>query len=189
MQNETVTFTVPIAGAAGEEQWIKHGEPWALTTDEAEAATFEFRTSLKVRDQIPSKMRMHELAGGLSAYLDLETGLDNVRTALRNRLSAQVWPEGRPEADTPDDRKVQDELLEAALEADDSREKKGLVAMEELHGRLVYLANWPSLFVKGPPGWEDLAETGVPDSILGWVRVMHSRAVLDFASGKAPPSE
>ena len=76
-----------------------------------------------------------------------------------------------------------------ALEADESREKRGLLQMEDLHGRLVYLSNWPALFKDGPDGWGDLAECAVPDSILGWIRAAHGAAVLEIAAGKPQPSE
>lgn len=180
MQRRVVSFQVK--GPVG---WLTAGGAWGT---EEEAASFSFHRTPTVLEQHAIDVKVHDLAGGLAKWAELQAGLEGAERTHQARLEAALWPDGVPEASSPQELLELEARLAAAHELDESPLKAALVSMRTLTGRLRLMARWSVLFVDGPPGWEDIAQVPLELDTLNRVARAWSTALEDYEQGKAPPS-
>lgn len=162
-QRKTVTFNVKVERLDRDQAGVLRRGAWwlksdgGLTREEADGVRFTFYRSPTPVDRHQIEMAMHELAGGLEKWLDLEAGIESTRQSFIAELEARLWPEGRPEAKEQDLLDQQDQIARE-WDATDSDLRRGLAVMLSLRDRLRFLASWPVLVKNPPAGWENIAE-------------------------------
>jgi hypothetical protein len=182
-KNAPVSFTVQVG-----EKWLANHPDVELTDLADEAIRFSFRGSATPVEDIRIEQREHELAGGLGPFLDLQNGIDTTFQALRARLVSSIWPDGQPDADTPEAKAEQEEAIQTAWKADNSREKRGLVEMQNMAERIRFIAAWAVMIEDAPEGWADIATKPLDRNTLGWIRRAFADAAEDDTRGKTQPS-
>ncbi len=167
-----------------------------LVDDPATAVEFTLNRSPLARERHRIDVRLHSLAGGLDEWLDLQQGIDLARTRLRSQVVDLAFPDGLPEATSPEELAAVDKALDEAWDRADLRLRSGLLQMTALARRLDFLARWAVLFVSatvnGSPvdGWQDVAELELSEAALDALWLSHDDALTQeaAASGKAQPS-
>lgn len=185
----TVGFVVPIelTGATGkpERRWL--AESGEVVESEKDAVRFTCFRSPTMRDRHRIDILVHELAGGLAAYLDLNDGAEKTRRAVVARLERQLWPSGRPKVEG-DNYIEQEQALNAAWATDESNEKRGYEEMRGMLDRLLFIATWGVVVVDAPAGWESLADRELSIPIFYALWSAYIAALAPGAAGKAPPA-
>jgi len=191
-KRETVSVTLCIvtpdkeAADGKKRRWLdSSGEFGATTLDEA--AVLVFQRSPMPAETFRITALCHDLAGGLPMWVELERAADSARKQARKELEAQVWPEGRPEAEGVALLK-QETALSAAWRRGDTPMQRAYESMMDMLERLRFTARWDVLVVDAPPGWRKLSERPMDEITFhavwdGWLRG-HTEVV----QGKAQPS-
>lgn len=142
------------------------------TEDPDKAVRFSFHVFPTGREELAIQVALDEVNGGIGATVDLERGLRNTHAGIVAALERQIWPDGRPEADTEDLRRAQTEQLAMAfaligtvpLEADDEegalleRKRAAYDRMAAIRDQQEMAACWATLIVDPPAGWKDVAD-------------------------------
>lgn len=184
----TFTFVVPIHHPKRPPAWLD--ADGRLTSNEAQAARFVFRVWPKGSDHIQIARRVDELNGGLAETADIELALGNLWRRLLARYEAELWPDGRPPAETSEELDQQEVMLNACHAVDASEDRTAFERLDLLNNRQRTLAEWETLAVNVPDGWESLAERTISESVLDAIVASFRRARLERERdlGKAPPS-
>lgn len=182
-----ITFTVPI-GTAEPQKYLAATPEYALTSMEDEAAVFELRTSFTPLQNLKIQRLEHEIAGGLSEYLDLQIGIERITTSIRNQVNKALWPGGLPEDPSPEDAEEQQQQFGAHLATLDTGETRALSELRDMMDRVAFLAAWPTAVITCPPGWETLHEKVMSPYVIGWMRNAYATAAAADIAGKLPPS-
>lgn len=184
----TVTFKIPIRlndAPDGKRRWLDaDGRP---TLDEALAASFTFYRSPNMRERSDIEKLTHELAGGLRAWVQRMRACDGARDQVLARLTRQLWPTGRPEAEG-EARAAQERMLDIAWNADDSDEKGAWATLSSTIARLEWAAKWQVLAVDVPTGWREIGDRDMDDGELTTVWNAWTMAHLEHDQGKRTPS-
>jgi hypothetical protein len=120
--------------------WV--GPNGLAVASEEEAQRFTLFRSPSVAERARAEMIAHEVAGGLDAWTDLQTGLDRVRSTLRESIRKRLWPEGMPEAKTPEESKKLEEQFAEAWAQDDSDERAYFQQLQGMNDRIEFIARW-----------------------------------------------
>lgn len=182
-----VRFTVPVTlHIDGKEltQWLQQsGE---LSDQEDTAVSFAMFASSTPREQAQILKRCHSLFG-FDEWMDLQYGIERTQEALRNRLIAELWPGGRPEA-LGKALAEQDAMLAAAFDADRSREKLGWQELVRMNDRIEFYAKWEVLGVEHPDGWAKIVDREMGPRVFIALWNAYSDALNEVVLGKAEPS-
>lgn len=159
----TFGFTVPLAWPdypykpdTSPTQWLGLN---GLVETEAEALRFTFRILPTGIELMQIERRLDEVNGGVGRTVDLDIAIGNLTANMRARYTAKLWPEGRPATGNAADAAAQQEEIDRLFYADrNSRDNKALNRMHEILERSQVCAEWKTLAVDPPAGWEDIAE-------------------------------
>lgn len=163
-----VTFVVESTRADKTPVWLTPARTWSTTR--AEAASFTLLRTPKVLQRTEIERRCHQLAGGLRLWLGLVQNEADLWQSLAARYSAQLWPDGKPEAKAPAEAEGQLELLDTAFRTDQSIDAAGLRAIRIQRRQIEFIATWTVVKVQVPPGWEDIAELpDEPPELATWL--------------------
>lgn len=172
---------VVMRGTGAETEWLTPARTWTRAQDEALTLRFAVPTN---RDMVAITQRAHEYAGGLRQWLDLQTAIAALYDERTATYSRGIWGASRPVATTAAEAAEQQALLDAAFAADLSTNAEGLRTMQELAGRIWFMASWPSLVRSPPPGWESIADQpDDPPGIADVIRWTYSGAVAKAVAG------
>lgn len=181
MARETLPFTVSITYTDREEtppkkkggdpdwkfvevtQWLK--ADGKLTDQEEEAVQFEIYKSPTPTERGHIERGMHDVAGSLKDYLDLEGGIRHTRDQLMAKLEGQLWPDGRPDVTGPA-QLAQQTAIEKAWLAEDSTLKAAWQTMTQMEDRLRFIAMWKVLIIDAPDGWADIADREMEEPVF-----------------------
>lgn len=159
-----------------------------LTAKETDAMILEFRQP-RHRDRVAIAMAQHDFAGGLAQHTDLEQGIFQVGTRLREYAKATLWPEGLPEDIAPGALAA---AVEAFIQITDAPEKPRLDRMRDLMQNIEFQAEWKVLIVNPPAGWGSIGDrlsNGPNDEdIFQWAWHRYREARIAEAEGKTRPS-
>jgi len=159
-----------------------------LTAKETDAMSLEFRQP-RHRDRVAITMAQHDFANGLAAFTDLEQGIFQVGSLLKQRASQALWPDGCPEDVSAQAAAI---AVEAFIHAANAPEKAHLDRMRDMMQQIEFHAEWKVLIVNPPPGWESLGDrlsSGPHDEdIFQWAWVRYREGRIAEAAGKTRPS-
>ena len=140
--------------------------------------------------------RLHDLAGGLAKWVDIQRGIKARQTELRRLVAAEAFPDGTGDRSEPE----KEAALDTFLRTFDHSVKDQIMELLAMVRRLEFLAGWPNLMVSvsvaatdgAPlPGWKDIANHDdlEPDAFAAiWNTHDRDRVRVETESGKAPPS-
>lgn len=171
MSRRTVTFPVraeftertPAGTYDKVTRWVK--SDGTLTANADEAIRFTLHRSPTPAEKHRIEAAMHELAGGLEQWLDLEQGIAQTQAKLVAELEDELWPDGRPEATGPALLEQQNQLGQA-WDKDVGQTRRGLTTMLGMQDRLRFLASWPVLAVDMPDEWRKIADMELSDKVF-----------------------
>ena len=168
-------------GEGAETEWLTPARTWSRSQDEALTLRFAPATN---RDTVAITQLAHEYAGGLRRWLDLQTAIDSLFEERTAAYARAIWGAERPVPKTPEEAAEQVALMDAAFAADTSTNAAGLRTMQELSGRIWFMASWPSLVRRPPPGWESIADQpDDPPGIADVIRWAYTAALAKAAAG------
>lgn len=133
-------------------------ERWSENEAEGVTLTMFARPTLGEQPRLDRELIL--IAGGPEALEDTQAGLLLTRLAVERELVAIVWPDGRPEPETPDEREAQEEQLNAAFRVHRSPIRSAHLGAREIADRVAFLAHYAILHVptSTPRGWESVAD-------------------------------
>ncbi len=189
MQRPTIAFQATIRSHV----LTAAGQFAAVDDESAEPVTFTLRRSPLVRERHQIDLRLHALAGGLDAWLDLQEGIERARSRIRREGLSN---DALEVPDTPEARAALEEALSGAWDRANPRLRQGLVEMIALARRLEWMARWAVLFVeatvdgKAVDGWEDVAELPLSEDATQALWTSYDRALEEAEedTGKTSPS-
>ena len=155
---------------------------------EDEAALFVLRTSFTPLQNLKIQRLEHEIAGGLSEYLDLQIGIERITASIRNQINTALWPGGVPEDPTAEDALEMEQQFNERLRGMDTGETRALSELRDMMDRVAFLAAWPTAVITCPPGWKTLHEKVMSPYVIGWMRNAYATAAAEDIAGKLPPS-
>jgi hypothetical protein len=191
------TFDVPLDWAGEPFGKDSIATAWMTADGErtevaAEAVVFRARLFASMADRIKVERRLDEVNGGIGETVDLDMGIEQVTRRLRAQVSADLWPDGRPETSDPEEKKTQERLLNVAFYADPyQKDRMVLQRMTALRDRQMMAAEWPILIVDPPEGWADVAKVPLPPGFAEQIAraYLHRKGVAEHAAVKRPRSE
>tara|TARA_R110002110_G_scaffold130932_4_gene311399 strand:+ start:1045 stop:1620 length:576 start_codon:yes stop_codon:yes gene_type:complete len=185
--------TLPFRATDGDGRYLTRD---GVLGEESDAVTFTLHRSPLVRERHHIDRRIHDLAGGLEAWLDLQEGIVLSRRRVNDEIAAQADDDDDTTAKTPEDRRRSDAELEIAWGNVNPKLRAGLIEMLAMTRRLEWMASWAVLFVSaedasGPlADWNDVAELPLSPEAMDvlWAANDAAREESDQATGKTPPS-
>jgi hypothetical protein len=149
-----------------------------------QVTTFTFYRSPTVLERTRILGRMHELAGGLAAYVELQAALESTGEKVRRRLNAELWPDGRPETDDPAERKAQEVAFNAAWMVDATPTRAHWLHLRDIVDRWEFMAQWEVLAASVPPGWASVADVEADETMSTLLRTAFKEAFAEVDAGK-----
>lgn len=194
---DTITFTVPFGAAPTpeEQRWI--GPLGDLVEKEDEAISFTLHTLPSEGEKIAIAIRCHDMVGGLRGWVDLQQGTESGYAVLIARFESEIWPKGKPDPEDDAAETVQQKLVDARWNADQSADKAGYLEMHDIRQRVEFMAAWPTLFQSADAGgvpldaeqdWSDLSERSLGTIILRLIMRAYNDGVSGTRLGKEQPS-
>lgn len=168
--------SVPLSWLAEDgSEWV----PEVATTDAPEEAVrLRFRAPT-MRDTIKIEMALDDHTGGPAETQDLETAHSDLQALLLARYEVELWPDGRPTAETQEEQREQTAQLNARLFSDDSREVRAYRRISDMLHRAKVLAEMSAL-IEEPISWRTWGQREIdgPDAqnILTAMRDAYVRA-------------
>lgn len=153
---------------------------------DGEPRTFKLYVSPTQRERHQIDGAVHDIAGGLEPFLDLTIGIEAREAAIVKKLEQSIWPAGRPEAGTDQERQRQDAALDEAFEAYAGADREALDVLRSMRTRLSFLANWSVLLIE-PVEYKGIADRELDDAAFGRLIEAHRKAVeaLDAGNGQS----
>jgi len=139
-------------------------------------AVFVFHVEPTIRERLQLQRKLHELAGGVKAYADLRTEIDQI-TAMIYSLVPEV--ENEVYASTLDAAWLD---LPADLRACWSE-------LHDLNRSLEFQARWTVLFVSGPEGWRSIADRVVSNDTYRTITAAFQAAMDGASEAEVPGNE
>ncbi len=186
---ELITFKVPYEVTRNGEKiphWLTEDFDWS--DQESEAVEFSLYRSPTIRERHKLDVRVHELAGGLAEFLDLQIGMEQAHAAITRKLVETLWPLGRPEAEGAE-LAAQEQKISDAFDAFAGIEKRGWRLLNEIRMKLEFMAYWDVCAAMVPKQWRKLSELTVPDEMfyLVWNAFVKAQEAQDL--GNSPSSK
>ena len=190
MQRPTLAFQATIRSHVLTED----GQLASVDDESTRPLTFVLHRSPLVRERHRIDLRLHSLAGGLDAWLDLQEGIEGARGRIRREGVDPVALATPP--DTPEAREALEEALAGAWNRANPRLRAGLIEMIALARRLEWMARWEVLFVRAEcdgvvvDGWTDVAELPLTEDATQALWTSYDRALegAEGDAGKPSPS-
>ena len=149
------------------------------------AQKFTLHRSITLAERAQADMLIHEIAGGLDAWLDMSRGLDGLRLRMRHMVEAVVWKDGRPDPKTPEEAKQQEVAFASAWAANDSKDRRMFQEMQAMCDRIDFMARWQvSATREMPEDWRRLSERELDPEIFNAIWNAHEIASKGVAEGK-----
>jgi hypothetical protein len=127
------------------------------------AVRLRFRMWPNMAERATIQMRVDELFGGLSQAVDVDLALQDLYASCRLEYERAVFPDGRPKVTSPEEVKAQTAALDRMWAMDANSQKRvKMQRLEAMRDALNVAAEWPTLIVRPPPGWADLAALEIP---------------------------
>jgi len=157
--------------------------------DEQQAQRFELYRSPTMAEKMRAEKLAHEIAGGLAEWIDLQTGLEKVRATLRGDIIKRVWPEGMPDAKTPEETRALEAKFMEAWAQDDSEERKLFQSLNGMNDRIDFMARWEvTLLPTMPRDWRELRNRYLDDDAFYALWFAYNEAAAGVTAGKEKPS-
>lgn len=149
------------------------------------AARFKFHLFPTMQQVIKIERQIDELNGGIGETVDLQLAIDQQYAAMSRSYEAELWPDGRPKPADNVEAAAQELLLDAMFQGD-RKERAVLDRLTRLRDRHRMCAEWRTLKISVPSGFDDIATLAAPIAVQEAIVSAYTRAKLEAeaAAGK-----
>lgn len=159
----------------------------------SEPPTGALRVRFRTLPTMQESMRIERIAdailGGTRASVELDLQIQAQWGLLLAKYTRALWPDGRPEAQSPEEAEEQERAINA-LYANDLVDRFVLQRLRTQHENATVMAEWEVLIDHCPKGWEVLSTQRLHparrEALIA--TYLHHRARSEDVQGKPPRS-